>query len=52
MGILNSLVEIGEKIKVQYYSKKINPLVKELKKINAKEILSKTYYAHEIVKLL
>ena len=52
VGILNSLVEIGEKIKVQYYSKKINPLVKELKKINAKEILSKTYYAHEIVKLL
>ena len=52
VGILDSLVQIGEKIKMQYYSKKINPLIKELKKINAKEILSKTYYAREIIKLL
>jgi hypothetical protein len=52
VGVLDSLVQIGEKIKIQYYSKKINPLVKELKKINAKDILSKTEYANEIVKIL
>ena len=52
VGILNSLVKIGEIIKVQYYSKKVNPLIKELKKNNAENILSRTYYANEILELL
>ena len=52
VGVLDSLVQIGEKIKMQYYSKKINPLIEELKKINAKDILSQTYYADKIIELL
>ena len=50
--ILNSLVKIGEEIKKQNYSKNVNPLIVELKKSNAKEILSKTYHAQSLLKYL
>ena len=50
--ILNSLVKIGEEIKKQNYSNNVNPLIVELKKSNAKEILSKTYHAQSLLKYL
>ena len=53
VDILNSLVEIGEKIKEQSYSKNINPLIQELKKNNSKNILSQVpYFTYYILRLL
>ena len=47
VDILNSLVEIGEKIKKQSYSKNINPLIQELKN-NSINILSQVSYLNII----
>ena len=52
VDILNSLVEIGEKIKKQSYSKNINPLIQELKN-NSINILSQvSYLTYYILELL
>jgi hypothetical protein len=52
VDILNSLVLIGEKVKNEPYAKNVNPVIEYLKKNNAKEILSKTSYADNILELL
>jgi hypothetical protein len=52
VDILNSLVLIGEKVKNEPYAKNVNPVIEYLKKNNAKEILSKTSYADNILEFL